>query len=112
MFICVPDSVKSLVKDVSPGHWRVQAVVISTTQSRTLLINSYFPFDKRIEGEANEELNETLAVIQNTISNNTCDSVVWSGDINADFTRNNIQPNSSGLCKQYKPHSGVAELCD
>ena len=43
MFICVPDQIKSSVQDVSPGHWRIQALVISSSESRTLLINPYFP---------------------------------------------------------------------
>ena len=46
MFICVPNKIKSCVSDVSPGHWRVQAVLIESSSSKTLLINSYFPFDK------------------------------------------------------------------
>ena len=30
MFICVPDIIKNSVQDVSPGHWRIQAVIISS----------------------------------------------------------------------------------
>ena len=33
MFIAVPNSIKSQVSDVSPGHWRVQAVIISSVES-------------------------------------------------------------------------------
>ena len=40
MFIAVPNSVKSQVCDVSPGHWRVQAVTISSSSSKTLLVLS------------------------------------------------------------------------
>ena len=42
MFIAVPNVIKEQVCDISPGHWRIQAVIISTIQSRLLLINSYF----------------------------------------------------------------------
>ena len=42
MFIAVPDILKNQVTDVSHGHWRVQAVIISSSNSRTLLINIYF----------------------------------------------------------------------
>ena len=45
MFIAVPDYLKSQVTDVSPGHWRVQAVVISSPNVMTLLINTYVPCD-------------------------------------------------------------------
>ena len=38
MFIAVPNFMKSQVSDVSPGHWRVQAIVISSADSKTLLI--------------------------------------------------------------------------
>ena len=89
MFICVPESIKSCVTDVSPGHWRVQAVVIASEHSRTLLINSYFPFDKRnqLDNEGLTELIETLGVISNIIQSSNCDSVVWTGDINTDYSR-------------------------
>ena len=92
MFICVPDSIRSSVTDVSPGHWRVQAIVIKSNHSRTLIINTYFPTDTRQmhENQQNEsdELAETLSNIQNVIRNTECDNVVWAGDINADFRRN------------------------
>ena len=91
MFICVPNSIKTFVTDVSPKHWRVQAVIISSLESKTLLINSYFPLDKRDDennDNNNEDLIETIAVIQNVIQNTECDSVIWAGDINADFLRN------------------------
>ena len=89
MFICVPDHIKSCIHDVSPGHWRIQAIVISSSDSRTLLINTYFPTDQREgQGVENPELTETLGVIQNVINNTECDAVAWVGDINADFSRN------------------------
>ena len=91
MFIGVPENIKSFIKDVSPNHWRVQAVIIESLSSRTLLINTYFPFDKREgENEAGEddELTETLEVIQIVLETNVCDAVVWTGDINSDFKRN------------------------
>ena len=94
MFICFPDSIKSCVADVSPDHWRVQAAVVSSGESRTLVINSYFPFDRR-EGQdtvnQNDELLETIGVIQNVIRKTECDAVAWVGDINSDFSRNNRQ---------------------
>ena len=51
LFIAVPESIKGAVRDVSPGHWRLQAVIISSPSSKTLLINSYFPTDKRTDNE-------------------------------------------------------------
>ena len=45
MFIAFPDNIKNQVTDVSPGHWRLQAVKIKLLTSSLLLINSYFPTD-------------------------------------------------------------------
>ena len=93
MFICVPNKIKSKVTDVSPGHWRIQAITISSDTARTLVINSYFPFDRREPEDGaqveNDDLIDTLGVIRNIITSIECDAVVWAGDINADFARNN-----------------------
>ena len=66
--------------------------MIESSNRKTLLINTYFPLDKReAEHENNDnsdELVETLAVINNVIRDNDCDAVFWTGDINADFNRN------------------------
>ena len=73
-----------------PNHCRVQAVIIAAPQSRTLLINSYFPFDTRGQSD-NDSLNnlsETLGVISNIIRKSECDALVWAGDINTDYSRN------------------------
>ena len=86
MFIAIPDSIKNLVKDVSPGHWRIQAVTISSPSSKTLLINSYFPTDSRTDNT--EEAFAILDIIKNIIETHPCDAVVWAGDLNADFVRN------------------------
>ena len=86
MFIAVPDSIKGSVKDVSPNHFRVQAVLISSSRSKTLLINSYLPWDTRTAIES-DDLTETLEVIKSVIENNDCDAVVWAGDVNSDFSR-------------------------
>ena len=31
MFIAVPDEIKELVTDISPNHWRIQAVIFQKT---------------------------------------------------------------------------------
>ena len=91
MFIAVPNSIKSQVTDVSPGHWRVQAVIISSSSSRTLLINSYFPCDTRQAGDALHEAIEVIEVIKRLIESSACNSVIWCGDLNTDFRRNSGQ---------------------
>ena len=87
MFIAVLYSITSFIEDVSPNHWRVQAVLISSADSKTLLINFYLPFDTR-EAIESDDLTETIEVIKRTIDGTECDAVIWAGDINADFRRN------------------------
>ena len=89
MFIAIPREIKEMVLDVSPPHWRVQAVVLSTTNNKILIINTYFPTDPRIEDFDNTELLSTLAAIESVMKENDHDNILWGGDINADFVRNN-----------------------
>ena len=43
MFIAVPVELKEFVTDVSPNHWRVQAVLLHTKDKNIMVINTYFP---------------------------------------------------------------------
>ena len=88
MFIAVPNCMVNNVSDVSPGHWRIQALTISSAASTTLLINSYFPVDPKTNDFDENELIEILQVIQRVIEENICHSVLFLGDINCDFRRN------------------------
>ena len=47
MFIAVPDEIKEQEVDVSPNHWRVQAITLQAPSNRLLIINSYFPNDPK-----------------------------------------------------------------
>ena len=47
MFVAIPKEIKERAKDVSPNHWRVQAITLDTGNSKILIINSYFPTDPR-----------------------------------------------------------------
>ena len=88
MFI-VPNHLKSRTNDVSPGHWRIQAVKISLSASSSiLLINSYFPTDPRTNDFDEDELRETLHEITSVIDKNSCNKFLLLGDINCDFRRN------------------------
>ena len=91
MFIAVPDSIKGQVTDISPGHWRVQAIVISSPSSSTLLINTYLPCDTRHALEAENETTEVLELVKRLIESSSCNSVIWCGDMNTDFSRNSRQ---------------------
>lgn len=87
MFIAVPDEIKEYVTDVSPSHWRVQAITLATPTNKILIINSYFPTDPKILEFDTCELLSTLSAINSVLEINDFDSVIWTGDINADFIR-------------------------
>ena len=87
LFIAFPVSIRHSAVDVSPGFWRVQAVKFKFQDSSIILINSYFPTDTRQADSNNVELEETLGHIRNIIADNEFDSLLWTGDINAEFLR-------------------------
>ena len=88
MFIAVPDEIIEFVADVSPNHWRVQAITLQAPSNRLLIINSYFPNDPKTSEFDTSELLTTLSAINSVMDGNDFDNVIWAGDINADFIRN------------------------
>ena len=94
MYIAVPNSIRNHVTDVSPGYWRLQAIILKLGGSTTLLINSYFPTDPRRPNADQSELHDTLSHIKEVIRKNEFDSLLWAGDINADFIRNTNHTNT------------------
>ena len=78
---------KSQIEDISPGYWRLQAIIIKTGNQRLLLINSYFPTDPSTIRFDDAELMETLEYIRKIFDDNQFSSVIWAGDINCDFIR-------------------------
>ena len=86
MFILIPNDLKSLVIDVSPSHWRIQAAIIDLKSSKLLIINSYFPQDNRNDGDV-ADLLETIECIRHVLHDNVFNDVLWMGDINANFVR-------------------------
>ena len=66
MFIAIPGEIKECVKDVSPNHRRVQAVILKTKKSKLLVIHTYFPTDPKLKDFDTEELLTTLAAIKKT----------------------------------------------
>ena len=87
MFIAVPSSIKSQVSDISPGYWRLQAVIVKIGNSRLLVINSYFPTDPLTVRFDDAELVETIEYVKKILDDNFFSSVLWLGDINCDFVR-------------------------
>ena len=69
------DSIKSIVNDVSPSHCRIQAVTVSSSTSRPLLVNSHFPLTADRDCDSSELL-EVLDTIDNAIETNQCNAEV------------------------------------
>jgi hypothetical protein len=88
MFIAVPLILKEKSKDISPSSNRIQCVVIREHLCSTLILNTYFPTDPRKDDFEETELQVLLLEISKLISENSCDRVVWTGDMNTDFRRN------------------------
>ena len=88
MFISIPREITEYVDDVSPNHWRVQAILLKTPKNKILIINSYFPTDPRVNSFDASDLLSTLSAIGCVIDDNKHDNIIWGGDINADFIRN------------------------
>ena len=87
MFVAFPDNIKNQVQDVSPGNWRLQAVLVKCSNSKILIINSYFPVDKMTVKIDGSELSETIQFIKQIIENNEFSNLLLLGDINCDFLR-------------------------
>ena len=90
MYIAFPEYIRSSITDVSPSYWRLQASIIKFGNRSSLLINSYFPTDPRSPNADQADLLETLSNIRDIIRKNESDSILWAGDINADFIRNTV----------------------
>ena len=73
IFIAVPKEIKENVKDISPNHWRTQAVIVHTLECDILVINSYFPTDPKTQ-------NIDVADLLSILNTNKFDHVVWAGD--------------------------------
>ena len=77
-----------ITKLTIPCTNRVQAVIVNLN-SKVLWLNTYFPGDPGVANFDETELRETLAGVKWAIENNDYDNILWCGDINADFVRNN-----------------------
>ena len=88
MFIAIPDRFNGSILDVSPDHWRLQAVILKCENSNLLAINSYFPTDPATIRCNEAELEEIFVTIEEVLNNNDISSLLWCGDINSDFLRN------------------------
>ena len=75
MFIAIPNTIKEIVTDISPDHWRVQAALIQNKNSNIMIVNSYFLQDSRAPIHIDPELEQVIAVINNLLTNYHFDDV-------------------------------------
>ena len=87
MFISVPNSVINQVEDISPDSYQVQVLKVSFKTSSCVIVNSYFQCDPRTPGREEPWLLETINSIKSVLSRTEYNSIIWAGDINADFVR-------------------------
>ena len=87
MFIAIPKYLKSKVTEVSSLSSRIQAVILKTECRNMLILNTYFPQDPKTNDFDTTDLLTTLIGIQNILKENYFTEVLWTGDINADFSR-------------------------
>ena len=87
MFIAVPDCMKDAIRDVSPNHWRLQAITITVGQCTILVISCYFPNNPNTVEFDEEPLQEVFNYIQETIENVEFDYFFLAGDLNANFMK-------------------------
>ena len=64
LFISVPSYFRNNIQDISPGYWRLQAVLVKTQGSIILLINSYFPVDPRTVNIDETEINQFFKILE------------------------------------------------
>ena len=89
MFVAVPDCLKDSVRDVSPSHWRLQAVTVTCNNCTILIVSSYFPNDPKTVQIDQGPLQEVFQSIQETIDKNDFDYFCLAGDINTNWLRIN-----------------------
>ena len=81
------DHLKDVTTNISPQHWRIQAIRLQLESSSLVIINSYFPNDPSTANFDDASLNEVLEEIRAILSSQNCEYFLLLGDINADFTR-------------------------
>ena len=87
MFLAIPKYLKAEVADVSSVSSRLQAVIPKTGYRNMLIFNTYFPQDPKTDDFETDDLLISLIGIQNILKENDCTEVIWTDDINADFSR-------------------------
>lgn len=87
MFVAVPRSLNSVIQDISPTNFRIQALTLSCDTETYLILNTYFPCDNNSTIE-NDELIEILVILKSLIETTVFNHLIIAGDINCDFSRN------------------------
>ena len=79
---------KNVSTNISPQHWRLQAIKIRLDSASLVVINSYFPNDLHTANFDDTALNEILEEIKALIDGHEFNYLLLLGDLNTDFSRN------------------------
>ena len=100
------------IKLINSESWRIQPIVIEVKSKRLLVINCYFPTDKRNNDDICPELEECLAEISNIIQSTNFTDLRISGDLNFEATRQTSNANmirtfltNHNLCTAWDTHA-------
>ena len=93
LVIIVPKLLRKSIKLVNSNSWRLQAIVVELNAKRLLIINCYFPTDKRNQDGVCPELEECLAEISNLIQTNNFTDLRILGDLNYEANRRTSHAN-------------------
>ena len=85
MFIAIPQSLKNVTFNISPQHWRIQAIKIQLNNASLVIINTYFPNNPRTADFDDSALNEVFEEIGAIAAGQSFDHMVLLGDINTDL---------------------------
>ena len=91
--IILPKYLRKSVKIIDCKSWRIQSLEIDLNEEKYLVINSYFPNDKRGIGDDCDELEDCLAQISSIIQTHLCNQYFLLGDLNGEFLRNSSHVN-------------------
>lgn len=90
----------SLVKPVTDGSDRINALLISDSPSPLLIINTYMP----TMGCKDPTYSDTLDEVHELLSKYDSCNIIWTGDINADSNRKNGYDNDRLLIQFLQEH--------
>ena len=86
--IIVPKKLRKSIRIIKTNLWRIQPIIVEIGAEKLLVINCYFPTDKRTNDAICPELDECLASISSIIHSANFTQLHIVGDLNYEVARN------------------------